>query len=204
MAGASLLQIATLGELATIRMGYPVRSRLEPDLGGDVAVIRALDIDQDNRIHMEVPLRIVLPEGSTNHVLRAGDLLFKSRGQKNDVALVPEDVLEAVAAAPLMRIRPRDVLPEYLQWFLNSPAAKAQLAPRAEGTSVQMINTRALSALEVPLPPAPVQRRIAGAAALVKREHALLELIASERHRLSTHLLLKIAQQRVHPWKGGR
>lgn len=183
-------------------MGYPFRSRIEPDRTGDVAVIQMKDIDHENRIRPEEALRIVLPEGSDNHELRAGDLLFRSRGQSNGVALVPEGMGMAVASAPLMRIRPRRVLPEYLCWFLNTTAAQAQLASLAEGTSVRMISTKSLGAVRVPLPPEQVQRLIAEAGALVEREQTLMALIASRRLRLSTHLLLQRARQTSQPGKG--
>lgn len=196
-------QSAKLAELATIRMGYPFRSRIEPVRDGDLAVIQMRDIDE-NRVRLEDALRIVLPDGWADHALHAGDLLFRSRGQSNGAALVPEGLGMAVASAPLVRIRPRRVLPEYLAWFLNSPAAQAQLASVAEGTSVRMISTGSLGAVEIPLPPESVQHRIAEAAVLVDQEQTLMALIASRRLRLSTHLLLQRARQTSDPEKGER
>lgn len=184
-----------LGELADVQMGYPFRSRLEHDPQGDVAVIQMRDIDDANKLHAEEAIRVALPKGKSRHLLRAGDLLFRSRGRSNGAAQVLEGISPAVLSAPMLLIRPHKVLPAYLCWYLNAPATQAQLAALAEGTSVQMISTEALKALEVRLPPPATQQRIVQAAALAEQEQALLARIATLRQRLTTHKLMKL----VHP-----
>jgi hypothetical protein len=184
-----------LGRLAEVQMGFPFRSRLEHDPQGDVAVIQMKDIDGANLLHVEEAIRVTLPKGKTRHMLRAGDLLFRSRGRSNGVAQVMEGVGSAVLSAPMLLIRPRGVLPEYLCWYLNTPATQAQLAAMAEGTSVRMISAEALKTLDVPLPPLDVQRRIAQAAALAEQEKTLLARIATLRERLSTQLLIKFVRE---------
>lgn len=183
--------MAKLVELAQIQMGYPFRSRLERDPAGEVAAIQMKDIDVANLVHVEGAIRVSLPRGTSHHLLRPGDLLFRSRGQSNGVAQVSEGIGTAVVAAPMLRIRPHSVLPEYLCWFLNTPLAQSQLAAVAVGTSVRMISAEALKDLEVPFPPETVQRHVAEAATLIGREQSLMARIATERHRLATHLLTR-------------
>jgi hypothetical protein len=184
-----------LGELAEVRMGYPFRSRLEHDPQGDVAVIQMKDIDDANLLHAEEASRVVLPRGKTRHLLRAGDLLFRSRGRSNGAALVAEGIGPAVLAAPMLLIRPHNVLPAYLCWYINAPATQAQLAALAEGTSVRMISAEALKALDVPLPSLPAQQRIAEIAAMADQEQSLLVSIATLRQRLTTHILMQSAHE---------
>ena len=184
-----------LGELAEVQMGYPFRSRLEHDPQGDVAVIQMKDIDDANLLHAEETIRVALPKGKTHHLLRAGDLLFRSRGRSNGAAQVLEGIGPAVLAAPMLLIRPHDVLPAYLCWYINTPATQAQLAGLAEGTSVRMISAEALKALEVPLPSQAAQQRIAQAAALAEQEQTLLARIATLRQRQTTHQLMNAAQE---------
>lgn len=184
-----------LEKLADVRMGYPFRSRLEPDPDGDVTVIQMKDIDDANLLHAEEVIKVSLPKGKGHHLLRAGDLLFRSRGRSNGAALVPGGIGPAVLAAPMLLIRPHGILPAYLCWFINGPAAQAQLATLAEGTSVRMISAEALKALDVPLPPTKQQRKIAEAAALAQREQALLAEIAAHRQRLVTHILMQSARK---------
>jgi hypothetical protein len=183
-----------LGELAEVQMGYPFRSRLEHDPQGDVAVIQMKDIDDTNLLHAEEAIRVTLPKGKAHHLLRAGDLLFRSRGRSNGAALVLEGIDSAVLAAPMLLIRPRSVLSGYLCWYLNAPATQSKLAALAAGTSVQMISAEALKTLDVPLPSALMQQRIAEAAALAEQEQSLLARIANLRQRLTTHMLMQLAQ----------
>ena len=184
-----------LSELAEIQMGYPFRSRLEHDSKGEVSVVQMKDIDAANLVHVDRAIRVSLPEGKAHHLLRPGDLLFRSRGQNNGTAQVSDGIGEAVVAAPILRIRPRSVLSEYLCWFLNSPLAQLQLASLAAGTSVRMISAEALKDLDVPVPPKTVQHRVAESAALADREQSLMVRIAAERHRLTTHYLIQHAQR---------
>lgn len=182
-----------LGELAEVQMGYPFRSRLEHDPRGDVAVIQMKDIDDANLLHSEEAIRVSLPKGKARHLLRAGDLLFRSRGRSNGAAQVLDGIGSAVLAAPMLLIRPHRVLPEYLCWYINAPATQAQLAALSEGTSVRMISAKALKALDVPQPPLAAQQRIVQAAALAQQEQSLLARIATLRQRLTTHMLMKLA-----------
>lgn len=184
-----------LGKLAEVQMGYPFRSRLEHDPQGDVAVIQMKDIDDANLLHGEGAIRVALPKGKAHHLLRPGDLLFRSRGRSNGAARVQDGIGAAVLAAPMLLIRPHGVLPEYLCWYINAPTTQAQLAALAEGTSVRMISAEALKALDVPLPSQATQQRIVQAAALAEREQSLMARIAAQRQRLTTHILMQYAQQ---------
>lgn len=184
-----------LGELAEVQMGYPFRSRLEHDSQGAVAVIQMKDIDDANLLHTEEAIRVALPKGKARHLLRPGDLLFRSRGRSNGAAQVLEGIGPAVLSAPMLLIRPHDVLPAFLCWYINAPTTQAQLASMAEGTSVQMISAEALKALEVPLPSLATQQRIAQVAALVDQEQSLLARIITLRQRLTTHSLMKLAHE---------
>lgn len=184
-----------LGDLAEVQMGYPFRSRLEHDPQGDVSVIQMKDIDDANLLHAEDAIRVVLPKGKTHHLLRSGDLLFRSRGRSNGAAQVLDGIGPAVLSAPMLLIRPHGVLAEYLCWYINAPTTQAQLATQAEGTSVRMISAEALKALDFPLPSLKTQQRIVQAAALAAQEHSLLGQIANLRQRTTTHLLMKLAHK---------
>ncbi len=184
-----------LGEIADVQMGYPFRSRLEHNPSGDVSVIQMKDIDDSNVVHGETAIRIVLPKGKGHHLLRAGDLLFRSRGRSNGAARVLEGIGVAVLAAPMILIRPHGVLPDYLCWFINAPTTQAQFGALSEGTSVRMISAEALKALDVPLPAMAVQQRVIQIAALAEQEQSLMARIAMQRHRLNTRMLMKFAQE---------
>jgi hypothetical protein len=183
-----------LGQVASIRMGYPFRSRLEHNAMGAIAVVQMKDIDDASALHVEDAVRVELADFKEHHLIRPGDLVFRSRGRTNSVALVSADIGPAILAAPMLLIRPVDVLPAYLLWYINLPATQATLAAQAEGTSVRMISKAALEALEVPLPSRRKQQLIVEVSALAMAEQGLLEQIAEERKCLADGVLLRYAR----------
>lgn len=183
-----------LGQVASIRMGYPFRSRLEHDATGAIAVVQMKDIDDASLLHVEDAIRVDLAEVKEHHLIRQGDLVFRSRGRTNSVALISADIGPAVLAAPMLLIRPVEVLPAYLLWYINLPTVQATLAAQAEGTSVRMISKAALEALEIPVPSRRKQQLIVEASALATAEQGLLEQIASKRKRLADGVLMRYAR----------
>ena len=183
-----------LGQVAIIRMGYPFRSRLEHDATGTIAVVQMKDIDDVSLLHVQDAVRVNLVDFKEHHLIRQGDLVFRSRGQTNSVALVSADLGPAVLAAPMLLIRPVEVLPAYLLWYINLPAVQAALAAQAEGTSVRMISKAALAALEVPVPSRRKQQLIVEVSALATAEQGLLEQIARESKRFADGVLMRYAR----------
>lgn len=184
-----------LGHLASVQMGYSFRSRLEPEASGSIAVIQMKDIDEANQLHMTDVMRVDMGELKEHHLIKTGDLAFKSRGNRFSAAVTPSATRPTILAAPMLLIRPHGALPEYLCWFINAPATQAQLAALAAGTSVRMISAEALKALDVPLPSLAAQRRIVQAAVLAEQEQMLLARIATLRQRQTTHILMKFAHE---------
>ena len=186
--------MAKLGQIASIRMGYPFRSRLVHHAKGSIAVVQMKDIDEANLLHVENAARVELGDVKEHHLLRVGDLVFKSRGSNNKLALVSMDVGPAVLAAPMLLVRPVEVLPAYLLWYINLPATQAALAKQAMGTSVQMISKAVLEDLDVPLPARQKQALIVEAARLADTEQKLMERHTRARKRLADAMLMRYAK----------
>lgn len=187
---------AILSALAEIRVGYSFRSRLEHDPAGATPVIQMKDVEGSRLSQAASAVRCSLPD-LDRHQIRDGDILFRSRGRTNTCALVGKGFGTAALAAPLVLIRPRDILPEYLCWYLNTPQAQASLSSFAAGTSVQMIPLEALRTFSIPVPPLETQQRIADVADLVLRERVLLERLASLRHRHVSRTLYELASKKT-------
>jgi len=183
-----------LTQVASVQMGYPFRSRLEHSPKGAIAVLQMKDIDDANLLHVEDVVRVNLPEIKEHHLIRPGDLIFRSRGRTNSVALVSADGGTTILAAPMLLIRPVGVLPAYLLWYINLPSTQTVLAALARGTSVQMISKAAQENLEIPLPSRQKQELIVEAANLAATEQSLMERIAQERKRLADGILMRYAK----------
>ncbi|MEZ5613520.1 MAG: restriction endonuclease subunit S [Rhodocyclaceae bacterium] len=183
-----------LGQISEVRMGYPFRCRLEHEPEGEVAVIQMKDIDGDEIQHLGDVTRVSLPDGKAHHLIQEGDLIFRSRGRSNSVALVGPNIGKAVLAAPMLLIRSGDVLPAYLMWFINLPLTQATLAALSEGTSVRMISKEAIQDLDIVVPSIQRQRLIVEIAALEQREEALMADLAAQRKRLINGVLMRFAK----------
>jgi len=181
-----------LSEVADVRTGYTFRERLHEERDGDLAVIQMKDIDESNLLHFEALIRVRMPNLSDRHVVRKGDVLFRSRGSSYGTAVVTQDLGRAVLSAPMLIIRPNtDVVdPGYLQWFINQPETQAQLTNRAAGSAVKMISKAVLEHFQISIPELSTQRRIAELGRLVKEEATLSGRLLEKRKQLMERILM--------------
>ncbi|MCU0933930.1 MAG: hypothetical protein MUE86_05715, partial [Thiobacillaceae bacterium] len=191
----------SLEALCQIRLGYTFRERPQASADGDTVVIQMANIEASQRLKRGELLRIHADHLNARHLVREGDLLFRSRSSTNTAVVVPADLGRAVLAAPMIHLRPRraDVLPDYLAWAINHPRTQATLATHARGSRSQMIGIPALRSLTLPLPPAAVQRAIAEMAQLAVRERELLVEVSRLRQHLLHHQLWAAASQHPAP-----
>ncbi|MCK5130590.1 MAG: restriction endonuclease subunit S [Candidatus Sabulitectum sp.] len=182
-----------LKEIADIHMGFSFRSRLEPVLNGTVAVIQMKDLSDENTVETKNALRIEMPSLNKRHLVKAGDLLYRSRGHNTEAAIIQADPGQAIVASPLMRIRIFDtskVWPAYLNWFISQPEAQSFFASRAKGSVQRMISKQGLEDLEVVVPSLQKQKQICELAELSATESKLSkELLRVKRKLISAELM---------------
>ncbi len=184
-------------KLATVQMGYSFRSRLEASEGGGVAVIQMKDLLDDNTVGCDCLVRINMETIKEHHLAQRGDLVFRSRGQVTTSAVLLENPGKAVVAAPLLRIRVANqdnILPEYLNWYINQRDAQIFLASRAKGTVQKMISKQAIEDLEISLPSIKKQKDIVELASLAAREQDLLHTLADKREQYIGAVLMQFAK----------
>ena len=187
---------AELKQIASVHIGYSFRSRLEASGSGTVAVIQMKDLTDDNLVDCRGLALVEAEHPKDHHIVRPGDLVFRSRGLITTSAILRDDPGVAIVSAPLLRIRVKGktVLPEYLNWFISQAPAQSFLASRAIGTAQKMITKEALESLEVVLPSIQRQRMITELAALAAEEQALLSKLATKRRQYISTILMKLAQ----------
>lgn len=187
---------AELKKIASIQMGYSFRARLEQMEAGEIAVIQMKDLTDRNRVDCSGLMRIDMEKVKEHHLVRAGDLVFRSRGLVTTSAILTEDPGMAVVAAPLLRIRVtrESVLPGYLNWFINQWPAQSFLASHAKGTVQQMIGKDALEKLEIVVPPLERQKAIVETAELAEQEQALMKKLTEKRKQYISACLLEMAE----------
>ncbi|WP_243373567.1 restriction endonuclease subunit S [Geotalea sp. SG265] len=185
-----------LKSVASIQTGYTFRAAIQSMPSGAVSIVQMKDLTDDNRVDCSGLVRIDMEKPKAHHLVRTGDLIFRSRGFINNAAIVVDDPGGAVVAAPLFRIRITDrrVLPEYLNWYINQAPAQAHLGSHVKGTAQKMISKDALESLEVLVPSLERQMAIVELASLAELEQTLVEKLAKKRQQYIAATLLKLAE----------
>ena len=182
----------SISDIADIRLGHPFRTRIEPSPNGTTAVAQMKDIDESDLLHVESMVRTNVDDKRGLHALLVGDLIFKSRGLRNTVALVAAPLARTVLAAPLMliRIHAGTVTPGYLQWYLNHPTTQKKMAAMPSSTTGRMISVADLRQFEIDVPSMEMQQRIQTISGLQFREQQLARAIAQMRQSLGERILM--------------
>lgn len=193
-----------LADVCTIHTGYTARGRLEPMAAGGVLAIQLRDISSEGHIDPERLMRVQLEDLADRYFVRAGDVVFRSRGDRNTASALDERLQEpALAVLPLMVLRPNleVVTPEYLAWAINQPPAQRHFDAAARGTNIRMIPRSSLDNLELDVPDIETQEKIVAVDALAERERLLSQLAAETRRQMISLILVEQAN-RISPSTG--
>lgn len=155
--------MAPLGTVAHVSTGYPFRKKVEPEEGGDVVLVQLKDMEGTEGVSGSGSIMLRNEGGKyERYLLRAGDLLFQSRGSRHPVAVVDAGI-RGIAGTGLHTIRPdrHRALPEFLAWWLNHPTSQVTFKNElARGTYIPFVSKAALHSFSIPLPSLDVQQRI--------------------------------------------
>lgn len=187
-----------LSQICTIQTGFTARGRLESAEHGSVLALQLRDIPSGASISWEAVTRIQLDDVPERYFVRAGDVVFRSRGERNTAAVVDQSLPgPTLAVLPLMILRPNTQLVSsaYLAWAINQAEAQRQFQEEAQGTSLQMVSRSSLEKLQIPVPDFQTQQKILEIDALARHEHALTLRLATKRHELMHHILIEWAGQ---------
>lgn len=191
------MKSGSLASLCEIQMGYTARGRLQPIKSGGVPAIQLRDLQGEDEFDPACLPGYDLGPSVERYLAKSGDVLFRSRGDRNTAVLVSEKTNStAVALLPLIVLRPyrQCVEPAYLAWFINQPESQRYFDKCAHGTSMRMISRRCLDDLQVAVPDIATQRRIVGIDSLARRERELMHELADKRFQLTRSVLLAQAR----------
>lgn len=185
-----------LRDLCNFQTGFTVRGRLEPSREGQLC-LQLRDIQADAVVDVESLERFDVGEQPGRYQVKAGDVVFRSRGSPNVAwAMTGQSREPVIALLPLIILRPNSniVQPSYLAWAINQPDAQRQLDAEAKGTGLRMITKASLEGIEVPVPDLNTQTLIAEMGNLVTRERALLHQLADKREIFTSRILSDAAK----------
>lgn len=169
-----LLQDATYGVVkagAFQRWGVPMLR------GGDII---------DGSIAEDQPL--ITAEKSREYartILKESDVVIALVGYPGEAAVVPARLAGANISRAVGLLRPaRNLLPEFLTCYLNSPSGRKEFLRPSAGSAQIVVNLGALNQLRLPLPSPPEQRAIAGALIDVNALLGALDLLIAKKRDL--------------------
>ena len=182
--------MATISQVCAIQIGHTARGRLEAEANG-TAAIQLRDTRPEGGMADGVIGQYRMDPVPDRYWVRAGDVLFRSRGDKNTATALGFEFPAAVAVMPLVILRPRPetIEADYLAWWINQPAAQRHFDECARGTGIRMIPIGCLSDLEIAVPDLATQRTIAEVHRLSAREYDLATRLANKRRQLTAFAL---------------
>lgn len=172
--------VAQVGDLLEIcQYGLSVRA----SDSGQYPILRMMNFEDGAVVANDLKYINLSDEDFSAYKLKAGDILFNRTNSADLVGKVGIYQLDGdfVFASYLIRLRTRSevVLPEYLNYYLNSPRGQQRILFYATaGVSQTNINGRNLQRVLVPVPPLEEQREIV----------AVLEQASSSRAETLSHL----------------
>ena len=123
------------------------------------------------------------------------DVLMSMIGTVGECAVIKKEADYAIKNLALFKMGGDKTRALWLYYFLRSPMGQGQLRANYKGTSQQFVSLTQLRNLEIPLPPLPVQRRIADIL------FAYDDLIENNRRRIA--ILEETARLTYRKWFGG-
>ncbi len=187
-----------LSKITQVLSGYISRGKIEARTNGTHFLVQARDVDIDKFDYCSNDLIRFDPDLSgKDKLLEKGDILFMARGAHNFSVLLETIPNHSLAAACFFIIRATDasVLPKYLYWYLNQPSVEQYLhLYSGKGVHMPVVRRAVLEAIDVPLPPLEVQKKIAALDALQHQEQELLEQLVQNRRKMITAACLKAIQ----------
>ena len=156
---------------------------------GDIAYLQMKDLlmDMPEKAAFAVPFSPKLER----HFLQKGDLLFAGKGTTYLCKVFDLDI-PAIASTTLYIIRlvSKDILPDYLCWYLNQPSVMAVMKAQQVGTGTPLIHKQVVENFEIPVPEINTQRQIVELAKLQTREKELYQAIAEKRQLIANQLIM--------------
>ncbi|MCK4705134.1 MAG: restriction endonuclease subunit S [Gammaproteobacteria bacterium] len=176
-----------LGNMATIRSGYPFRKKVQHTPSSwDFYVLQLKDVQKNCHIDMTKATKVKMTEDKPLQPLQKGDILLRARGGYYYSGLFTADTPNAIAAGQFFVLRPNTEIldPAYLCWYLNQPVAQQYLEKNDTGTNIPMINKRTISDLPVTLPSLATQHKIANIHQSWLKEKKLTEQLLNNREQM--------------------
>jgi hypothetical protein len=179
-------RLVEISSAVNIRAGYPFRGSIEEAADGDTFVVQMKDVGPDQGVSWSGVSRTSLAGRKQPDWLKAGDVLFVSKGARFYAVCIDEPPSAAVCSPHffLLQVLPHaELLPAFLAWQINQPPFQRQLQQAAEGSSQLSIRRPVLESLTLCVPSLVDQHRIVALADLARQERITLQQLIHNREQ---------------------
>ncbi len=180
--------LVEVGSAAIVRAGYPFRGSIDESIDGDVLAVQMKDVAPELGVTWADVTRTSLTGRKQPDLLKAGDVLFVSKGARFYATCIDEPPGPAVCSPHFfhLQVAPHaSLLPAFLAWQINQPPFQRQLQQAAEGSSQLSIRRPVLESLSLSVPSLEDQHRIVTLAEFARQERrALNQLIQNREQQL--------------------
>ena len=184
-----------LSEIVRVKSGYLFRSQVDYGNKGALQVIQLKDVVENGMILYDNLLKVDLQNLNLTSLdtLKKGDILFKAKSNRRIAAVIDRDLHNTLATAHylILRITKKNILPEYIAWYLNQKDAQNYFMKRAEGSNLPVVNKKIISDLDIKVPSIEKQKIIIDIYKLYLKEKQLLRQIEKKRDLLMDESLLR-------------
>ena len=195
----------SLGGLASIAAGYPLRGAVDALPPGDVAVIQMGNVHPETSVDWSAAQRIALPSKRSSNFLAPDDVIFTTRGTRN-FALALGQIPGLAVCSPhffVMRvIDPCRIIPAFLAWQINQRPAQEYFQREATGSYILNIRREVIENLPLALPPLELQCAIIGLADTARAERAVLAKFIENRNHQIEAIALGLNRSAKNPCEG--
>lgn len=166
-------------QIGQVINGYTFREAIENNKNGDVFVLQAKDIIQGQDIVNSKGLTPISFKGTrTASFLQKDDILIVSRGANMGsfrAAIFTGNDKNVIASSSvlILRIKKKEVLPEYITTYLNSPEGQNKILQVVTGSYIQVISRRKFEEMEIPIPSVRIQQSLNSLNRNIKQQESI-------------------------------
>lgn len=171
-----------ISNFAEVINGYTFRGAIEPLKNGDISVLQAKDIvSGQNVTDIDKLTPIAFTGTRTASFLQKDDVLIVSRGMgigSFRSAVFSLDTTNIIASSSLLiiRIKNKEILPEYVSLYFNSPDGQNKILETVAGSYIRAISRQKLKEeIEIPIPPLEKQESLIKLNQNIKQQEKIYE-----------------------------
>lgn len=197
------IQIKPIEECAEVIPGFSLKARAEHEPEGSHYIIMAKHVKDTAPFTYNVKssdvLRMSIDKDVSKYEVKKGDVLFISRGFRNDAAVIEAIPENTVASSTFYVLRPKsNVISEYLAWCLNQLNAQGKIDQIRTGAGTPIIQRQLVKEFSIPLGSLEEQKQIADLSLLMHKERHLRKELLQLTETLHDGLSKKILGGKLH------